>query len=204
MRDAEAVPLVNLSYAGPGGASSAGSSVLPPVALSGRVPGTRQRVYIRGAFSSPGSGRLSVQIQKKLGCGWPETSLTWSVRRASRRVVRDGTWTGPLTANGLTNGNVRLVVSEQGRVIDSFTSFFTCLTDTQQGNTTLRAVPAYEFIRPGGSFYSPLTGTRLRGHNTTWSGRISASGKLTGTLSIFDDCTNQVIRAAFAGTRTKS
>jgi hypothetical protein len=202
-RDAEAVPLAGVSYAGPGGATGVGSSVPAPVALSGRIPGTSQRVFVRGAFSSPGSGTLSVPIQKKLGCGWPERILTWSVHRSSRRTVADGTWTGPLTATGLINGNVRLSVSAQGRVVQSFTSFFTCLTDTQQGNTTFRSVPAFEFIRRDGSFYSPLTGTRLRGHNTTWSGRFSAAGKLTGTLSIFDDCTNRVIRAGFTARRTK-
>lgn len=202
-RDAEAVPLFGLSYAGPGGATSVGSSVLPPVVLSGRIPATTQRVFLRGAFSSPGSGRLSVQIQKKFHCGWPERILTWSVHRRTRRKVADGTWTGPLTATGLINGNVRLSVSEQGRVVDSFTSFFTCLTNTQQGNTTFRSVPAFEFIRRDGSFYSLLTGTRLHGHNTTWSGRFSASGKLTGTLSIFDDCTNRVIRASFTARRIK-
>ena len=202
-RDAEAVPLANISYAGPGGATGVGSSLLPPVALSGRVPGTTQRIFVRGSFSSPGSGRLSVPIQKKLGCGWPDSTLTWSVHRARRRDVADGTWAGPLTANGLINGNVRLVVAEQGRVVQSFTSFFTCLTDTQQGNTTFRAVPAFEFIRPDASFYSPLTGTRLRGHNTTWSGRFSAGGTLSGALRIFDDCTNRVIKARFSATRTK-
>jgi hypothetical protein len=201
-RDAEAVPLTNVSYAGPGGAS-VGSSAFPPVALAGQVPGTKQRIYVRGAFSSPVAGTLSVQIQKKLGCGWPDSTLTWSVHRASRRLVANGTWTGPLTAAGLINGNVRLVVAEQGRVVQSFTSFFTCLTDTQQGNTTFRAVPAFEFIRRDGSFYSPLTGTQLHGHNTTWSGRFSAAGKLTGALTIYDDCTGHLIRAGFAATRTK-
>jgi hypothetical protein len=201
-RDAEAVPLADIGYAGPGGATGVGSSLLPPVALSGRVPGTAQRISVRGAFGSRGSGSFSVQIQKKLGCGWPDSTLTWSVHRAHRREVADGTWAGPLTADGLINGNVRLSVAEEGRVLSSFTSFFTCLTDTQQGNTTFRAVPAFEFIRPDGSFYSPLTGSRLHGHNTTWSGRFSA-GKLTGALRIFDDCTNRVIRAKFTARRTK-
>jgi hypothetical protein len=203
-RDAEAVPLAGVSYAGPGGAASVGSSVLPPVALSGRIPATTQRVYLRGAFSSPSSGTLSIQIQKRLGCGWPDSTLTWTVHRSARRKVADGTWTGSLTNPGIINGNVRLSVSEQGRVVDSFTSFFTCLTDTQQGNTNFRAAPAFEFIRRDGSFYSPLTGTLLRGHNTTWSGRFSASGKLTGTLTIFDDCTNHLITARFSARRDKS
>jgi hypothetical protein len=202
-RDAEAVPLASVSYAGPGGVTGVGSSLLPPVALSGRVPARTQRIFVRGSFSSPGSGTLSVPIQKNLGCGWPDSTITWSVHRARRRDVADGTWTGPLTAQGLINGNVRLVVAEEGRVIQSFTTFFTCLTDTQQGNTTVRAVPAFEFIRPDGSFYSPLTGTLVRGHNTTWSGRFSAAGTLTGTLKIFNDCTNRVIKARFSAMRTK-
>lgn len=202
-RDAEAVPLTNVSYAGPGGATGVGSAALPPVALSGDVPKTTRRVYVRGGFTSPVSGTFSVHIQKNLGCGWPDSTLTWSVHRARRRAVSDGTWTGPLIAKGLINGNVRLVITTQGRVVSSFTSFFTCLTDTQQGNTLFRSVPAFEFIRGDGSFYSPLTGARLRGHNTTWSGRFAASGKLTGALSIFDDCTNHLIRARFSATRTR-
>src|SRR5437588_5948046 len=125
-RDAEAVPLTDVGYAGPGGATGVGSSLLPPVALSGRVPGTPQRISVRGAFSSRASGTLSVQIHKKLGCGWPDSTLTWSVHRARRREVADGTWTGSLTADGLINGNVRLVIAAQGRAVASFTSFFTC------------------------------------------------------------------------------
>jgi hypothetical protein len=201
-RDAEAVPLAGVSYAGPGGATGSGTANLP-VTLSGRIPASAQRVFLRGAFVSPGAGTLSVPIQKKLSCGWPDGTLTWSVHRSPRRKITDGTWFGPLTAPGLINGNVRLSVSAQGRVVQSFTSFFTCLTDTQQGNTTFRSVPAFDFIRRDGSFYSPLTGTRLHGHTTTWSGRFTASGTLTGTLSIFDDCTNRVIRAKFAGRRTR-
>jgi hypothetical protein len=117
--------------------------------------------------------------------------------------VADGTWTGPLTATGLINGNVRLVVGAQGRVVDSFTSFFTCITATAQGNTNFRAVPADDFIGPGGAFSSPLSGEAVHGHGTTWSGSFSASGRLAGTVRIFDDCTDQMIRARFIGRRTK-
>jgi hypothetical protein len=202
-RDAEAVPLTNVAYSGPGGRTHPGSTTLPPVALSGRVPHSAQMVLVRGGFSSPGSGTLSVQLTQKVGCGWPDTTLTWSVHRAARRAAPDGTWSGPLTARGLINGNMRFVVGEQGRVIVSLTTFFTCITDTQQGNTTFRSSPAFEFIRPDGRFYSPLTSALLRGHRTTWSGRFSSGGKLSGTVTIFDDCTNHLIRAGFAAKRTK-
>jgi hypothetical protein len=202
-RDAEAVPLANVAYSGPGGRTSPGSTALPPVALSGQVPHSTQVVLVRGGFSSPSSGTLSVQLQKKIGCGWPDTTLNWSVHRAARRAVADGTWTGPLTAHGLINGNVRFIVGEQGRVIDSFTSFFTCITDTQQGNTNFRSSPAFDFIRPDGSFYSPLTSALLRGHRTTWSGRFLNRGKLSGTVTIFNDCTNHLIKVHFDAKRTK-
>jgi hypothetical protein len=170
--------------------------------LSGRLPRSSQTAILAGSFSTSRTGTFSIQIKKRIGCGWPDRTLTWAVHRAARKRVGDGTWSGPLTANGLINGNVRLVVGEKGRVIDSFASFFTCLTYSEQGNTSFRAVPAFEFIRPGGSFYSPLDGGRVKGHRTTWAGRFS-SGAVTGTLVIFDDCTNQLIRAHFSARRTR-
>lgn len=203
-RDAEMVPIADPVYGGPGSPTS--RDVPPgstPAFLSGRVPRTNQPVYVRGGFTSPRRGTFSVQITKKIGCGWPDKTLTWTVHHARRVRVGDGTWTGPLTATGLINGNVRLVVGGQGRVVDSFTAFFTCQSDTEQGNTNLRAVPAFELVRPGGGFYSPLAAVRIAGHRATWTGRFSARGKLRGTLSIFDDCTNHLIRAQFSGTRTK-
>jgi hypothetical protein len=199
-RDAAAVPLVNPAYAGPGsGAVPVGAQA----ALSGRIPRSARLAILRGHFSSVGTGTFSVPIRKKLGCGWPGRTVTWIVHRATRVRIGDGTWTGPLTSPGLINGNVRLVVGARGRAIDSFTSFFTCITDTQQGNTNFRAVPAFEFIRPGGSFYSPLNGGLVRGHRTTWSGKFSPAGGLSGTLTIFDDCTGKLVRAHFSATRTK-
>jgi hypothetical protein len=199
-RDAEAIPLANPMYTGPGGQAGAGSSA--SVALAGRTPRSPQPVYLRGGFSSGRSGSLSINISKPVGCGWPGTTLSWQVHRATRRPVADGTWTGPLTATGLINGNVRLVVGARGRVVESFTSFFTCITDTEQGNTNFRAVPAYDFVGPGGAFASPLDGGSVKGRRTTWSGRFSASGTLGGTVTIFDDCTSQMIRAHFTGRRT--
>lgn len=202
-RDAEAVPLDGPVYAGPGGRGTPGSAVLPPVSLSGQIPGSSQQVFVRGSFSRPGAGVLSVQIKKKIGCGWPDTTLTWKIHRASRRIIEDGTWTGPLSASGLINANVRIVVGAQGRVVDSFTSFFTCITDTSQGNTIFRSSPAFDFVRPDGSFLSPLTSALLGGHRTTWSGRFSSRGALTGSLTVFDDCTNRLIRASFTARRSK-
>lgn len=200
-RNAEGIPLAHPSYTGPGGASAPSSS---QARLTGQVPSSSQPIYLSGAFSTARTGRFSIQDSKPLGCGWPEKTLTWNVRRAARRRVTDGTWTGPLTATGLINGNVRLVVGAHGRVIDSFTTFFTCLANSQQGNTTFRAVPAYEFIAPGGGFSSPLNGGSVSHHPTMWSGRFSASGQLAGSLSIFDNCTNQMIRAEFTARRTRS
>ena len=202
-RDAEAVPLNHPVYAGPGGRTSVGSGAQPPVSLSGQVPGGAQQVVVRGSFSGPGAGTLSVQIQKKIGCGWPDTTLTWTIHRATRRTVADGTWIGPLTASGLINANVRFVVGAQGRVIDSFTSFFTCITSTAQGNTTFRSSPAFDFIRTDGSFLSPLNSALLGRHRTRWAGRFSSRGTLSGSLTIFDDCTNHLITASFSARRTK-
>jgi hypothetical protein len=203
-RDAEAVPLADPVYAGPGAQTgSGGFSSSSPAVLAGRMPGSKQQVYLSGSFSSGRSGSFSIKINKPVGCGWPNTTLTWRVHRAVRTPVADGTWTGPLTATGLINGNVRLVVGAQGRVVESFTSFFTCLTDTAQGNTTFRAVPVYDFVRPGGGFSSPVNGGRVHGHPTTWSGSFSGSKRLTGSVTIFDDCTNQMIKASFTGRRTK-
>ncbi len=200
-RDAEAVPVDHPAYAGPGAGQSNGSST---AMLSGRIRRSTQPVVLRGAFSGPRTGTFSVQIQQHVGCGWPDQTLTWTVRRSNRAQVGDGTWTGPLTAPGLINANVRLVVDEQGRVVDSFTTFFTCLTAAAQGNTNFRAVPAFEFIRSDGSFSSPLDGGRVKGRPTTWHGRFLPNGSLTGTLTIFDDCTNHLIRARFSGSRTKA
>jgi hypothetical protein len=202
-RDAEAVPLANPVYAGPGGNAGAGVfGSSPPAVLAGRMPGSKQQVNLSGSFSTARSGAFSIKVSKPVGCGWPDTTLTWRVHRAARRPVADATWTGPLTATGLINGNVRLVVGSQGRVIESFTTFFTCVTDTTQGNTSFRAVPAFEFIRPGGGFESPLNGGDVHGHPTTWTGSFSGAGRLSGSVRIFDDCTNQLIQAHFTGRRT--
>ncbi len=202
-RDAEGVPLDNPLYAGPDGPSTGAFSSSPPAVLAGQIPGAKQRIFLSGSFSTGRTGSFSIKTSKKIGCGWPAATLTWTVHRSARRPVADGTWTGPLTATGLINGNVRLVVGAHGRAIDSFTSFFTCVTDTQQGNTNFRVVPAYDFVRPGGGFYSPLNGGLVRGHATTWAGTFSSAGRLSGTLRIFDDCTNQLITAHFTGRRTK-
>ena len=202
-RDGEEVPLGSTRYTGPGGPAGTGAlSSSSPAVLAGQIPRSKQRIYLRGRFGTSRSGSFSIQISKPIGC-WPGTTLTWSVHRASRRTVGDGTWTGPLTATGLINGDVRLVVGAQGRVVDSFTSFFTCLANGQEGNTTFRAVPAYEFIRPGGGFYSPLNGGSVGHHPTRWAGRFSPSGQLTGSLIIFDNCTNRMIKAHFSARRAK-
>src|SRR5579864_3641651 len=199
-RDAEAVPLRSPAYTGPGSTGPGGPG--SPV-LSGLTPRGNRSVILHGSWDSPATGTFSVRIQRRVACGWPATTLSWTVHRATRTRVGDGTWTGALTASGLINGNVRLVVGAQGRVIESFASFFTCQTDTQQGNTNFRAVPAFEFVRPRGVFYSPLDGGQVGRHPTTWWGRFTASGALTGTLTIFDDCTNQLIRARFSARRTR-
>ncbi|HTX32704.1 MAG TPA: hypothetical protein VMD09_15075 [Solirubrobacteraceae bacterium] len=202
-RNAEAVPLTNPLYAGPGGNAGTGVfSSSPGAVLAGQIRGSKQQVYLSGSFSTPRSGVFSIKISKPAGCGWPDTTITWRVHRASRRPVADGTWTGPLTATGLINGNVRLVIGAQGRVIESLTTFFTCVTDTAQGNTTFRAVPASEFVGPGGAFASPLNGGNIHGHPTRWTGSFRAGGRLAGSVSIFDDCTNQLIKARFTGRRT--
>ena len=203
-RDAQAVPFDNPLYAGPDGRSTGAFTSSPPAVLAGQIPGSKQQIFLSGSFATSRTGSFSIKTSKPIGCGWPATTLTWSVHRSNRRPVADGTWTGSLNAPGLINGNVRLVVGAQGRAVNSFTSFFTCVTDTQQGNTIFRAVPAYDFVRPGGGFYSPLNGGLVRGHATTWAGTFSPSGQMSGTLHIFDDCTNQLITAHFTGRRTKA
>lgn len=195
-RDAEAVALSHLSYAGPGGASSPGSGAASAV-LSGQVPGHHGTAELSGEFASRRSGTFSIDVKNTVGCGWPSTTLTWQVHRARRVHLSDVSWTAALTGPGITAGTVTLTLSGHGRVIHSFHTSFSCVSDTVGGTGTFTAKPAYEFVRPDGSFYSPLHGNVYHGHRTTWSGWLTADGGLSGTLRIYDACTSGIVRAHF-------
>jgi hypothetical protein len=165
--------------------------------LSGRVPRSQHVARITGEFTTSRSGTFSIQVKRKVGCGWPYPTLTWQVHRAARERITDGTWTASLTAPDITSGRVKLIVAGHGRVVRFFRSFYNCQTATVSSQGGFAAAPAYEFIRPNGSFYSPLHGNSLHGHRTTWGGWLTSAGKLTGTLSIHDSCTGQLMHAHF-------
>lgn len=193
-RDAEGVPLSLVNYSGPGGTTGQpdGSAM-----LSGEVPGRGRIAQLTGYFTSPTAGTFSLQVNSTVGCGWPRRTLTWHVHRAGRRRVGDGVWTASLRGQGISSGTVKVTVAGLGRVVRSFRTAYTCRSAAATGNGGFAAVPAYEFIRPDGSFYSPLHGNALKGHRTLWSGRFTRNRGLVGTLEIFDPCAGGVVPLRF-------
>lgn len=193
-RDAEAIPLSNVAYSGPGGATGQASGT---AVLSGAVPGRSQTARLTGQFSTPTTGTFSLPVHSKVGCGWPTRTLVWQVQRAGRERIRDGVWKASLTGSGITSGSATIRVAAKGRVVRSFKSSYTCESATIAGNGGFTAAPAYEFIRPDGRFYSPLHGNSLNGHRTLWSGRFTDGGKLSGTLLIYDTCAGKIVPLQF-------
>jgi hypothetical protein len=192
-RDAEAVSLFDVTYAGPGGPPVSGGSSWGSAVLSGRVPGDSTIASLTGRFASPRNGTFSIQVAGKARCGWPAGTLAWHVHPATRRPVADGTWSAALSGPGIARGKLRLVVAGQGRVINSISGSFRCQTANRARENRLTVSPAYEFIRAAGNFYSP------RGMATTWSGWFARGGALSGTLTTYDACTKHLVRARFAG-----
>lgn len=193
-RDTEAVPLSDVSYAGPGAGGGSVGAV-----LSGRVPGGAETAHVNGTFSTATSGTFSVQVKGSVGCGWPSGTLTWQVHREPRERVAAREWSAVLTSPGIVDGRVTLAVAAHGRVVQSFRSSFTCQTATAAGSEGFSASPAYEFIRPGGHFYSPLKGNSIKHHHTLWTGEFTPAGVLKGTLTIYDSCTKRLLSAQFEG-----
>lgn len=196
-RDAEAVPLADVSYAGPGGGERSS-----PADLSGQIAQANV-AHITGAFATRRSGTFSVQVTSDVGCGWPSGTLTWQVRKSRRVWIADRTWTARLSGPDITAGRIELKVAALGRVVQSFRSSFKCRTASSHGATHLTAAPAYEFIRPDGRFYSPLDGNTVKGHPTLWVGRFTAAGVLTGTLKIYDSCRRRLVTATFRGAKPR-
>jgi hypothetical protein len=194
-RDAEAVPLSGVAYAGPGAGASTVSGA--QAVLSGQVPGLAETAELKGAFVTPRAGSFSIEVSNKVGCGWPSQTLKWQVYRAPRLHVSDGTWTASLSGPGITAGGVTIEVAGGGRVLQTFHTSFNCRSSTKRGHGRFTTTPAYEFIRPDGSFYSPLTGNPDHGRNTTWAGWFTAAGDLSGTIQIYDACTGGLVRAQF-------
>lgn len=193
-RDAEAIPLSDVAYSGPGSSQgSAGGAV-----LSGRVPGRAHISVLRGEFTSPRTGTFSIRVKSTVGCGWPTENLTWQVRRAPRIHLVDGPRVAPLTAPGITAGRVRVFVAAEGRVVESIRTRFNCETDTETITGGFDLSPAYELIRPHGHFFSPLSRNSFDGHRALWSGRLSRGGALSGTVRIYDPCSGQVLDATFS------
>lgn len=193
-RDAEGVPLSRVSYSGPGGATRFPDG---SAALSGRAPSRGQPAYLTGRFTSSSTGTFSLQVSSAVSCGWPTQTLTWQVHRTRRRRVGDGRWTAKLIGHDIVSGSVAVTVAGLGRVVRSFRTKYRCQSATATGNGGFAAVPAYEFIRPDGSFYSPLHGNPLSGHRTLWSGRFTRAKGLAGVLEIFDACAGRVVRLRF-------
>lgn len=191
-RDAETIPLSEVSYTGPGGAGGSSTAVLAGQAGHGDI------ARISGQFATSTSGTFSVQVKRDVGCGWQNGTLTWQVRRARRLRIADRTWTASLNGPDIA-GQVELTVAALGRVLASFRSSFTCQTATAEGTNQFAAAPAYEFIRPDGRFYSPLHGDAVKRHPTIWSGRFTAAGAVVGTLRIYDSCTRRLVSATFHG-----
>lgn len=192
-RDTEVMPLFRPAYHGPGGmpANPFFTGGLP-VTLSGEAPDHLGSLLISGAFTSPDTGWFRVPGGRtRLHCGWPTRTTIWRVHLARRRPVRNGSWTASLAGPGITGGSVDVTVIGQGRVVSSFSGQLDCqASDGSQSNESFGSNPAYEFIRPGGSFYSPQDTNLSGGLPTLWAGTFSAAGALSGTLDIYDPCTN--------------
>jgi hypothetical protein len=200
-RDTEVMALFRPSYHGPGGvpANPFFTGGLP-VTLSGEAPDHLGGLLISGAFTTPHTGWFTVPGGRtKLHCGWPTRTTIWRVHLARRRPVRDASWTASLAGPGVTSGSVDLAVIGQGRVVSSFTGQFGCqASDGSQATESFGSNPADEFIRPGGSFYSPQDTNLSGGVPTLWTGTFSAAGALSGTLDIYDPCTNAPARLTFS------
>lgn len=193
-RDAEAVPLARVAYSGPdGGSSEAGDSAT----LSGVVPGRHQHALLPGQFSSSTSGTFALQVNSTVGCGWPSQTLTWQVHRVRRSRVGDALWSARLHGRGITSGHVEVGVAGNGRVVRSFRATYDCRSSSSSGKGGFDVSPAYEFVRPGGRFFSPLHGNALRGRRTLWSGRFTRARGLVGILSIYDTCTRRIVLLRF-------
>ena len=190
-RDAEVVPLSQVAYAGPGAEGGSSQALLSGLAERGDV------ANITGAFATRSSGLFSAQVKGSVGCGWPAGALSWRVHRVRRLRVADGTWIALLSGPTIVDGEVKLIVSAQGRVLESFRSSFTCRAASSAGSNRFAMAPAYEFIRPDGRFFSPLHGNAIKRHRTIWAGRFTADGHLRGTLSIYDSCTRRLVDATF-------
>jgi hypothetical protein len=204
-RDTEVMPLFRPVYHGPGGlpANPFFTGGLP-VTLSGEAPDHLGGLLISGAFAGPRTGWFRVPAARnKLHCGWPTRTTIWRVHLARRRFVRDGSWTASLAGPGIIGGSVDVAVIGQGRVLSAFSGQLECqASNGSQANESFGSNPAYEFIRPGGSFYSPQdTNLGPNGLPTLWTGTFSAAGALSGTLDIYDPCTQAQEQMTFSAPR---
>lgn len=208
-RDSDAIPLQKVGYAGPGGVDSTGFFGSSPTAtLSGKLSDDPSFIaLIQGRFTTPRTGTFEARTKPPNGCGgWPKSIIKWKVHRAARRVVPDASWAAELSGPGISSGTIGVVVAGKGRVVSSFTGSLTC-NDTdrqgieQQGNESFGSTPAYLFIHPDGNFHSPLKADAINGLPTTWDGTFSPSGALTGTLSVWDPCTNGPVNTTFTASQ---
>lgn len=204
-RDAEAVPLERVGYAGDGGRYRVGLSASPTAAsLTGRLSYDQKfTASISGHFTSPRAGTFETTPFPRSSCGWPTKLIVWKVHAAKRRAVRDGGWTAQLSGQEVTSGALQLSVVGGGRVLKSVSGNFNCqYTDSygnlHQDNESFDANPAYEFIQDTGVFYSPVDSNLANGYPTTWEGTFSAGGGLSGTLDVYNPCTQGPTQMTFS------
>jgi hypothetical protein len=162
-----------------------------------KIPANGFLINLQGAMTQGSTleGRLKSRRQGKLWMSaprntprcWPRKTDRWRIRRRTRRVVRDGPWSGSVTQTGApsVSGTVTISVTAGGRELNYFSLSYRCGPEGGGGGIT---TPAYGFIDAGGGFAGPATPQSVNGVPTTWSAHFGADGVLRGTFSNADQC----------------
>ena len=143
---------------------------------------------LEGRLKARSRGTLRMSAPTDAPHCWPQKTDRWKIRHRKRHAVRDGSWTGTVSAQDSESitGTVTVGVSAHGRELDTFSLSYQCGPDGGGGGITTS--PAYEFIDAGGGFAGPPDHQSVNGVPTTWSGRFGTDGVLNGTFSTANQC----------------